>query len=312
MKVEKDLSKERIKNAKLRQTLEIEHQKEMDSALSSMTMELVRKQGKAIAQQTRFENMYRDLQDRAKNIEQLEYYLSVGQKYLNDAYEAEEGERRVLYDMTRREHEYHLSQLKLQKIMADREGELSMRAQAIHNRESAQMMREQQFVAINRKTIEAELRETIIVDMDDRLAEVADTEYNSGFGAGKAAGRKEAEEVSRQNGFLEGYAACHRTQVVLSNMRAGRIAHDSPELAFLLDPGHPHNAFTMGTRIGHFEGEKQFNVQEKKPVIVKNIEVMAEEKKDVEVAEEEDNYMVKSKFTQSYMVEESLPGPVRK
>jgi hypothetical protein len=313
MKIENDLNEERTKNAKLRQTLEFGHQKETDAALSSMTIELVRKQGKAIAQQAKFEAMHRDLQTRAKVIEQLEHYLSEGQKYLNQTYEAEDSDRRALYGFNRREHEFHMDRLRREKMLADREGDVSMRAQAIHDRESAQMMREQQFVAINRKTIEAELRETMVFDMEDKLAEVADTEYNSGFGAGKAAGRKEAEEEARQNGFLEGYGACHHTQVALSNMQAGRIPHDSPELAFLLDPAHPHNAFTIGTRIGRFEGEKQFKVQKKKPFVVRKMEAMVEQKKEEEAAaQKEESVPVQPKFTQSYVAEEIRQGPVRR
>jgi hypothetical protein len=297
-RAEDELNAERSRNTKLRQTLELEHQKETDAALSSMTMELVHKQGKALA-------------DPAKIIEQLEYYLSEGQKYLNHQYEAEEGGRRVVYDLNRREHEFSLEQLKAQKYMADRKAEIVMRAKAIHNRETAQMMREQQSVAINRKTIEAELRETMVFDMDDKLAELADTEYNSGFGAGKEAGRIEATEESRQNGFLEGYGACHRAQVALSNFRHGRITHDSPELAFLLDPAHPHNSFTMGTRIGYYEEQQKSKVQAKAVNVVKKMVPIIEEKEEP-IVEQKEEPVVEMKFTQAFYQEERRQEPVRK
>jgi hypothetical protein len=127
-------------------------------------------------------------------------------------------------------------------------------------------MREAQFKTLMRGSIEAELREKSLPDVEAKLSEVADIEYNRGFGAGKEAARRQAEEEAREQGFLEGYGACHRAEVTLSRFRQGLIARDSPELDFLFDPAHPHNIFNVGTRIGELERNKEGQNVVKQPV----------------------------------------------
>jgi hypothetical protein len=89
MKARTELEAERKKNANMRVSVGDEKQKNMDAALGAMTTDLLHKQGKLLAHQEKVDAKQRELQYREARIEQLEIYLSEGQK---QAYRAANGE----------------------------------------------------------------------------------------------------------------------------------------------------------------------------------------------------------------------------
>jgi hypothetical protein len=248
MKTRNELDAERKKSAGMRKAIEEEKEKTMDAALAGMTMDLVKKQAAMHAREAKLGAKERDLQFREARIEQFEVFLSEGQKCLYRRYF---GDHSGL-DMTDINHEHDLrqAQLKAKKDIEDMKDKLMVDRQDVQLREASLQMREQQYRAILRSSFEAEKREAAMLSMEAELEEVADVEYNRGFGAGKVAGRQEAEKEVRQQGFLEGYSACRRADVVLSKVERGLIAPSSPEAEFLFKAAHPENPFTMGTKIG--------------------------------------------------------------
>jgi hypothetical protein len=263
MKVGNDLDIERKRSATMRKSVEEEIQKNMDAALASMTTDLLNKQFKTLTHQGKVEAMERDLLFRHARIEQLEVFLSEGQKQVYRQSDPEDGEDEVRLTMAEvnREHDRLQAELKAQKDMADREGKLALHYEGLKILEEAQEKRERHYKTLFRKSIEAEIRKNNIPNIDAKLNEVADVEYNRGFGAGKAAGRVEAEKEAHEKGFLEGYGTCRRAEIALSKMRKGLIARDSPELDFVFDSTHPHHLFTMGAQIGGMSSS-----QNKKPM----------------------------------------------
>jgi hypothetical protein len=248
MKTRNELEAERKKRTGMRKSIEDEIRTGMEATLASMTADLLDKQYKTLAQQQKMDAKERGLRLREDRIEQLEVFLSEGQKY---AYRQENEEEDGL-SMTevRSEHDRRQFELAVRKGFTDCESKLAVDIQALQIREAGLQMREQQYKALMRSSFEAEMRDKTLPDIEAKLEAAAVVEYNRGFGVGKAAGRAEAEEETRQQDFLEGYQACYRAQVALSNFRHGRIARDSPELDFIYDPAHPHNLFAMGARVG--------------------------------------------------------------
>jgi hypothetical protein len=248
MKMRNELEAERKKLAGMRKLIEEETRMGMDATLGSLTANLFNEQYKTLAHQQKVDAKVRELRFREDRIEQLEIFLSEGQKYAYRQENEEEGGLSMAE--VRSEHERRQAELAVRKDFADREHKLAMHKQALQLREAGLQMREQQYKALVRGKLEAEMRDKTLPDMKAKLEAVANVEYNRGFGAGKVAGRGEVEEETRQQGFLEGYQACHRAQVVLSNLRHGRIARDSPELDFIYDLAHSHSLFAMGARVG--------------------------------------------------------------
>lgn len=269
MKVRNELDAERKKSTSMRKSIEDEKEKVMDAALASMTTELLNKQFKTLTQQGKVEAMERDLLFRQARIEKLEVFLSEGQKqvYRQSHTDEEEGAENLNMAEVNREHDRRQTELKAQKEIADREGKLAICLQGLRLLEAAQEMREQQYKTLIRGAVESETREKAMPNMDIKLNEIAGIEYNRGFCAGKAIGRAGVKET-REQGFIEGYAACRRAEVTLSKMRQGHIDRDSQELDFLYNPAHPHNIFTMGTKVGGMSSDKG-----KKP-LVNNAEAM--------------------------------------
>jgi hypothetical protein len=248
MKKQNELDAERKKSAGMRKAIEEEKDKAMETALAGMTMDLAKKQAAMHAREAKLGAKERDLQFREARIEQLEVFLSEGQKYLYRQYF---GDHSGL-DMTDINHEHDLrqAQLKAKKDIEDMKDKLMVDRQDVQLREASLQMREQQYRAVLRSSFEAEKREAATLSLEAELEEVADVEYNRGFGAGKLAGRQEAEKEVRQQAFLEGYSACRRAGVILSKVEHGLIAPNSPEAEFLFKAAHPENPFTMGTKIG--------------------------------------------------------------
>ena len=287
MKTRNELEAERRKSASMRKTVEVEKEKVMDNALAVMTTDLLKKQAMTLAQQSKLEAKERELEYRQARIVQLEIYLSEGQKQVYRYNEGLDGPTMADVD---REHDRRQAELKAQRSVAELEARVAYRIQELKLREASLHTREQQYKVLVRSSFEAEMREKAMPDMEAKLDEVADIEYNRGFGVGKAAGRAEAEEEARQKGFLEGYGACHRAQATLSKLRQGLISRDSPELDFVYDAAHPHNLLTVGARIASgaaFKKEKALaphlqrrEVQvEKDSVVQKRVEEPVVQKK---------------------------------
>ncbi|KAH4153272.1 hypothetical protein HBH98_219660 [Parastagonospora nodorum] len=275
MKVRNELDAERKKSANMRASIEQEVQNTTDNALARLTTELFHKQVKTLTQQGKLEAKERELLFRQAQIEQTEIFLSEGQKQVYrqanmDDDDVQEGALSMAE--VNREYERRQAELVAQNNVSDREGQMSIRDKALQLREAAQMMREQQYKALIRGALEAERRENAMPNMDAKLEEVADVEYNRGFGAGKVAGRAAADKGAHDQSFLEGYSAARRAEVALNKLKMGTMARDSPELDFLYNSSHPYNLFAMGARIGSVDFDKQkslangmVNQGEKKP-----------------------------------------------
>jgi hypothetical protein len=254
MKTRNELEAERKKHAGMRRSIEDETRTGMEATLASMTADLLDKQYKTLAHQQKVDTKERELRFREDRIEQLEVFLSEGQKHAYRQENEEDGGLSMAE--VRGEHDRRQAELAVRKGFADREHKLAVHSQTLQIREAGLHMREQQYKALMRSSFEAEMRDKTLPDMEAKIKAVGDVEHNRGFGAGKIVGRAEVEEETRQQGFLEGYQACHRSQVALSNLRHGRIARDSPELDFIYDPAHPHNLFAVGARVGGLPVEK--------------------------------------------------------
>ena len=266
MKLKNELDAERNKGVRLRKSIEAEQQQKVEAASSVMLTNLLRDQATTLTLKSKVEARERDLDEREQKITQLEVYLTEGQKQLVYALE-ENGDRPM--SAVQMEHARREAELHAQKAMADMNGKLNIKIEALRLREAAQQMREQNWKAIAREQLEAEFADNSITH--EKADEVAEEAYNDGFGAGKEAGRKEALKESHQRGFLEGYGACHRTQVALSKMRQGLIARDDPELDFLYDANHPHNLWNIGEMVGRLQrddkiAQRKEDVKKEPPV----------------------------------------------
>ncbi|RYN85315.1 hypothetical protein AA0120_g8774 [Alternaria tenuissima] len=283
-KIKNELDVERNKNWRLRITIEAEQQEKVEAASSKMLTSLLREQAEALTLKDKVEARERELDFREQRISQQEVYLSEGQKQLWFSLKANGVRPMSAVDIQDARQE---AELTAQKAMADLNGKLNIKIEGLRLREAAQQMREQQYKAIIRNSLKDELENSLT---DEKAEEIAEIEYNNGYGAGKEIGSKEAQEKSRQRGFLEGYGACHRTQITLSKCRQGLIDRDSPELNFLYDANHPHNLWNIGELVGRLEhednAEKMKNVSKRasaveKPVINTKTANVADEPRDI-------------------------------
>jgi hypothetical protein len=247
MKTKHELDTERNNNRRLRVIIEAEQQQKVEAASSSMLTNLLRDQAEALTLKAKVEAKERELGFREQKISQHEVYLSEGQKQLWFSLE-ENGVRPM--SAVQMQHARREAKLDAQKAIDDLNGKLNIKIEGLRLREAAQQMREQQYKAMIRESLKDELVDSLTSEKVDEIAEI---EYNNGFGAGKEVGRKEAREKSHQRGFLEGYGACHRTQITLSKVRQGLIPRDSPDLDFLYDANHPHNLWNIGELVGRLQ-----------------------------------------------------------
>ncbi len=244
VKLESELNAERTKNINLHKTLETEYQRKTEAVLSTMWTDLFQKQIDVLTTSEKNNGKARDLEFRERRIEQLEVFLSEGQRQFH--YELEErGLRPVV--VLERERIRRDAELALQKDISVIEGDIGHRLERLRLRESNLQMREHQYKAVVRKSIEAEVLEKSF--SAEKVDEIAEIEYNNGFAAGKNVAQHEAKEEAHEKGFREGYEACLLAQSVLARLRAGKISGDSAELEFLWDPDHPYNMYKIGAQI---------------------------------------------------------------
>ncbi|KAF1833232.1 hypothetical protein BDW02DRAFT_599220 [Decorospora gaudefroyi] len=251
------------KTLNLRKTIEAEQQQKFEAATSSMLSNLFREQAEALELQARYQAKMRDLEYREKRIEQTEVYLSEGQKQL--FFSLEQNEIRLM-SAVQMEFAHREAELHAKKTLADAEAKLAIKMEALEHRDAAVQMREQQYKALIRDAIVAEAGAI----SPEKTEEISDVAYNDGFVAGKDQGRKEGQEQAHQKGFLEGYSACHQTQVALAKFRKGDIPGDSPELDFLHDLEHPHNMFQIGSMTGRMGAGPSADVKTNTPPSIKD------------------------------------------
>lgn len=249
MKTQNELNAARKSLSQLRATVETEQQQKIEAAFSSMLSTLLQQQAEALYSKASFEAKERDLLHRERMISQFEIYLTEGQKQVK--YQLEEQGIRTM-DTVDRALIKREAELVAQKQIADVEGKLAIQAERLRLREVAQTMREQQYKALVRDSIESEVLQTAV--SREKAAVLGREEYARGFDAGKEEGKKEVVEEVQQGAFIRGYASCRRVQTALHDLRAGRIARDSEELDFLFDAGHVENLFNRGVQIGRLEG----------------------------------------------------------
>ena len=278
MKTQNELNAERTKNIHLRKTLETELQRKNEVVLSTMMAELFQKQVETLTQNEKNVGKARDLHYREQKIEQLETFLSEGQKQFH--YELDKRGIRPV-DAIERVSIKRDAELAFQKDVSVIEGDISQRLERLHLRESFLQAREKQYRGLIRESLESEILEKSV--SAEKVTEIAEVEYNNGFAAGKKIAMRAAEEESLKKGFLDGYSACQRAQSAIAKLRAGRIACDSPELDFLFDAAHPHNMYTLGAQMSQPNTKESAKNQdgkvEARNSIENGVKVVAAEKK---------------------------------
>lgn len=252
IKARSDLDVERKVNAEMRKTVGAEKQASIGAAMANMLSDLLQKQADALTAKAKTQEKERDLQYREQRITQLETYLSNGQKQLK--WQLEQRGIRAMSEVD----EAHLRrevELKMKHQLSDIEGKIGIQVERLRHQEAAQKIREQQYKALIRDALENESREQLAHDMQAKTgdAKFAEEAYERGLSDGKKSGVTKGSEAELKQEFLQGYAACYRTLTALHNVRNGKIAVDSPEVASLFDPTHPENPHNVGLDIGRME-----------------------------------------------------------
>lgn len=255
MKARDDLEAERKLNSEMRKMVGAEKQASIGGAMSDMLTDLLQKQAEALTEKAKTQEKERRLQNREQQITQLEVYLSEGQKQLK--YQLEQQGIRLMSTVDeanlRREVE-----IKVKHQLSDIEGKIAIQVERLRHQEIAQKIREQQYKVVIRDDLEKEVREQLARDMQAKGidSKATDAAYERGLAEGqKIEGTVAVPELSSKHEFLKGYAACYRSQTALHNMRIGRLAVDSSELAFLYDPTHVENPHNIGVSIGRMIAE---------------------------------------------------------
>jgi hypothetical protein len=252
MKARNDLNHERKVNIEMRKTIGAEKQASIGAAMADMLSDLLQKQAEALTAKANMQEKERDLRNREQKITQIETYLANGQKQLKYQLEQQGIRSMSQVDEANLRHEVEV-QMKHQ--LSDIEGKIGIQVERLLHQEAAQNIREQQYKVLIRDALENELREQLVRDMqvkttDARLTESA---YDRGLAEGKKSGCATSSVEEHKRNFLKGYATCYRTLTILHNVRNGKIAVESPEVAFLFDPTHPENPHNVGLDIGRTE-----------------------------------------------------------
>ncbi|KAJ4379367.1 hypothetical protein N0V86_005412 [Didymella sp. IMI 355093] len=252
MKARSDLHYERKINVEMRKTVEVEKQASIGSAMADMLNDLLQKQAGALNAKARMQEKERDLEYREQKITQLETYLANGQKQLK--WQLEEQGIRAMSQVDeanlRREVE-----LQMKHQLSEIEGKIGIQVERLRYQEAAQKIREQQYRVLIRDALENEVREELARDMQGKISdtEVTEAAYERGIAEGKRSGGSKSSEDEHKQEFFKGYAACYRTLTILHNVRNGKIAVESSDVAVLFDPTHPENPHNVGLHIGCME-----------------------------------------------------------
>lgn len=276
-KTRQELDKERCEKKTMLRDIEERALQKTENAFGDLISELFRKRMDLVERSTDLEKKDLDLQRREELVKQLEVFLSVGQKEFNDARNREGCPEMAQIDL-----DYAQEQGVLNALFRFRRAQMDLDAkeEALNVRQSTLDLYTQQYKIQARDALEAEIRASLESTMQERIAGIAEAEYNHGFEAGKndggdtlrkaeyergfeagkeagsGNGRGEAEEGAHRAGVMEGYHACRQTMDRLQKLRAGKLTYDSPELEFLTDGTHPENLFNRGLELGKWELEK--------------------------------------------------------
>ena len=248
IKTRDELDSERKANSQMQRKIEAETQASYSDALANTLNDLLCRQSETLAAKAKYEGKWRELKYREDRITQLEGYLSAGQAQLK--YQLEQRGIRPMrgVDEANLKSEVELS---IKRQYAEIEGKIAIQVDRLRLQDAAQKVREQQYKALLRPSLEREIRE--------EFCQSSNATNGAKAAAGvvgeccRTDGKAEASEMQTNRAFLEGYAACNRAQKAIYDMRNGTISANSPELAFLFDPTHPENSLNMGRSIGRME-----------------------------------------------------------
>jgi hypothetical protein len=248
IKTRDELEIERKLHSQMQKKVEAETEASYSTAVANTLNDLLCRQSETLVAKARYEGKCRELQYREDRIAQLEGYLSAGQAQLK--YELQQRGIRPMraVDEAKLNSEVELS---VKRQYADIEGKIAIQVDRLRLQDAAQKVREQQYKALLRPSLEREIREELCqLSYAVNNAKAAEGVVE---GHRRTDGQAEASEVQTNRAFLEGYAACNRAQKAICNMRNGTISLSSPELAFLFDPMHPENSLNIGRSIGRME-----------------------------------------------------------
>ncbi|KAH8725440.1 hypothetical protein GQ44DRAFT_707073, partial [Phaeosphaeriaceae sp. PMI808] len=233
MKASNELDLERKKTANIRKLVEAEKEKAMETALAHMMMDLLHKQAEALDKKAKAGALIRALRYREARIKQNEIFLSEGQKQMYLSRNKVDEEDRYTMSDAYQDQKRRQMEIDAQEYAAELNDKYSIRMQELELREVAQQMREQQYKALMRSTMESEIKYEIMSTLE--------------------VGSMQAEEEARRQGFLEGYGARHDAEIALGKARKGEIPFNSPELEFLYDSAHPFNLFSISSQLIELE-----------------------------------------------------------
>jgi hypothetical protein len=261
MKIRGELQAAQKQNAEMRVQIEAEKQKSLDAAMSGLLTDLLRKQTEALDMKAKAQTKQHELRYRELKVEQLEMFLAQGQKQFHyeldqrgiqsmSVVEAERIRKDLMLEM---KHQFASTKTKLANI-----------SERIRQREGVLELREQQYKATIRDSVEHEIREKMSSEVEDQAKDLkhAEAEYQRGFIEGRSIGRNETIQAIGRKHYLKGYLACNRTQTALHKVRTGQIPIDSNELAFLFDPTHQDNPFNLGREVGMMSAQNATDIRE--------------------------------------------------
>ncbi|KAG9198207.1 hypothetical protein G6514_010364 [Epicoccum nigrum] len=248
-----ELDSERKLHSQMQRKVEAEMQASYSAAVASTLNDLLFRQSETLAAKAKYEGKCRELQYREDSITQLEGYLSAGQAQLK--YQLEQQGIRLMREVEEAKLKSEV-ELSLKRQYANIEGKIAIQVDRLRLQDAAQKVREQQYKALLRPSLEREIREEFFQSSnaanDAKAAEGVVGEHR------RTDGKAEASGMQPNRAFLEGYAACNRAQKAIYNISNDIISPDSPELTFLFDPSYPENSLNIGRNIGRLE--KAFDV----------------------------------------------------
>jgi hypothetical protein len=248
IKTRDELDSERKLHSQMQRKVEAETRASYSAAVASTLNDLLFRQAETLAAKAKYEGKWRELQYREDRIAQLERYLSAGQAQLK--YQLEQQGIRPMREVDEAKLKSEV-ELSMKRQYADIEGKIAIQVDRLRLQDAAQKVREQQYKALLRPSLEREIREEFCQSSsaanDAKAAEGVVGEHR------RTVGKAETSDMQPNRAFLEGYAACNRAQKAVYDMRNGTITPDSPKLAFLFDPTHPENPLNIGHSIGRLE-----------------------------------------------------------
>jgi hypothetical protein len=247
IKTRDELDSERKLHSQMQRKVEAETQASYSAAVANTLNDLLFRQSETLAAKAKYEGKWRELQYREDRIAQLEGYLSAGQAQLK--YQLEQQGIRPMREVDEAKLKSEV-ELSMKRQYADIEGKIAIQVDRLRLQDAAQKVREQQYKALLRPSLEREIREecqSSSAANDAKAVEGVVGEHR------RTDGKAEASGLQPNRAFLEGYAACNRAQKAVYDMRNGTITPNSPKLAFLFDPTHPENPLNIGHSIGRLE-----------------------------------------------------------